>query len=197
VNVINPGDIKVNYIRILNGSGKFIDVSKIFVSLTIYEDIMSAFVTGSIILSDSIAINTLLPFLGEEVIEINYETPAHTGDEFKYTKTFHIYKIESIENFKQKNAIIELMFMSIDAFVDMNTKISQTFRGSVSDIAKKLLSKPRAIVHTQVIFGPLRKISFTSRARLTMIVRIQILCSLKTETGLPLYPWTHCTNKHP
>jgi hypothetical protein len=140
VNVINPGDIKVNYIRILNGSGKFIDVSKIFVSLTIYEDIMSAFVTGSIILSDSIAINTLLPFLGEEVIEINYETPAHTGDEFKYTKTFHIYKIESIENFKQKNAIIELMFMSIDAFVDMNTKISQTFRGSVSDIAKKLLS---------------------------------------------------------
>ena len=140
MNVINPGDIKINYIRIFNNSGKFVDVSRMFVSINIYEDIMSAFVTGSIILSDSIALNALLPFIGEESMEIDFETPAHTGDEFRYVKKFHIYKIESVENLKLKNAIIELKFMSLDAFVDMNTKISQTFRGSASDIVKKLLT---------------------------------------------------------
>lgn len=148
MNIINPGDIKINRIRIYNKDGKFVDVSRMFVSIALYEDIMSAFVTGSIFLSDSISLNTMLPFLGEEMLELSFETPMHEGDEFKYNGLFHIYKIEAIENFKTKSAITELKFVSVDGFVDMNTKISQTFRGEVSTIVNKLL-KTKGFINTQ------------------------------------------------
>lgn len=138
--ILNPGDIKINFIKIYNGIDKFVDVSKLFLSLNLYEDIMSAFVTGKIVLSDSSSLNALLPFIGEETIEISFETPGYDGDDFKFKRLFHIYKIETLENINPKNAIIELVFVSIDGFVDMNTRISQTFKGSVSDTVRKLIT---------------------------------------------------------
>lgn len=106
---------------------------------------MSPFVTGSITISDSISLNSLIPLAGEELIEIDFETPMHQGDQFKYKKSFHLYKMEANENFSMKNAVIQLMFISIDGFTDMNTRISQTFRGSVSDTVKKLLKTKRGL----------------------------------------------------
>lgn len=164
MNVINPGDIKINFIRIYNKDGKFVDVSRLFLGITLYEDIMSAFKSGTIILSDSTSLNTMLPFLGEETLEISFETPAHEGDEFKYRGVFHIYKIASMENFKTKNAVIELKFISIDGYIDMNTKLSQTFRGEVSSIVTKLL-KTKQFLNTQqqaIVEGTTTNVTYTS-----------------------------------
>lgn len=125
---------------------------------------MSAFKSGSIILSDSMSLNTMLPFLGEETLDISFETPAHEGDEFKYRGLFHIYKIASIENFNTKNAIIELKFISIDGYIDMNTKLSQTFRGEVSSIVTKLL-KTRQFLNTQqeaIVESTTTNVTYTS-----------------------------------
>jgi hypothetical protein len=145
VNVLNPGDIKINYVRIYNKTGEFVDVSRMFVNITLYEDIMSAFKSGSILLTDSLSLNSMLPFVGEEILDISFETPMHEGDAFKYTGKFHIYKISAIENFKTKNAIIELQLISIDGFVDMNTKLSQTFRGEPSVLVTKLLKTAQGL----------------------------------------------------
>lgn len=139
MSILNPGDVKVTFLRVYNGDGKFVDIKNIFVKLTIYEDIMSCFTSGEIILTDSSALQSLLPFVGEERLDISFETPGHEGDEFKFTGSFHVYKISAIENFKTKNATMVLNFISIDGFVDMNTRISQTFRGAISDTVVKLL----------------------------------------------------------
>lgn len=140
MSIINPGDVKINFLRVYNGEGKFVDIKNIFVKLTIYEDIMSCFTSGEIILTDSSSLQSLLPFIGEERLDISFETPGHEGDDFKFAGTFHVYKISAIENFKTKNATMALKFISIDGFVDMNTRISQTFRGSISDTVVKLLT---------------------------------------------------------
>lgn len=140
MSIVNAGDVKVTYLRVYNGDGKFVNIRDIFVKLTIYEDIMSCFTSGEIILTDSSSLQSLLPFVGEERLDISFETPGHEGDAFKFTGSFHIYKISAIENFKTKNATMVLNFISIDGFVDMNTRISQTFRGEVSETVTKLLT---------------------------------------------------------
>lgn len=138
-NIINPGDIKINTITMYNGDGKYIDITRLFVSLSIYEEIMNPFMTATIFLSDSISLASLLPLVGEEQILIDFETPFHTGPEFKFKKLFYVYKVENIENYKEKNAIIGLKLISVEGFVDKNKRLSQTFRGSASEIVSKLL----------------------------------------------------------
>lgn len=139
--VVNPGDVAIIALRIYNGKGKYVDLKSIFAKLTMFEDIMSCFTSGELVITDSTSLQSLLPFIGEERLDIEYETPGHEGDQFKFAGAFHVYKIASIESVVTKSANIVLNFISIDGFVDMNTRISQTFKGEASQTVLKLLSE--------------------------------------------------------
>lgn len=139
--VASAGAILIKKIGIINNKNEFIDMSKAFVSLKIYESIMSPFISGSVLVSDSISMSSLLPLIGEETIRIEFETPGHDGAQFKYTKLFYLYKMNKNTNASMKNAYIELMFISVDGFVDMNTRISQTYKGSIDNSVQQILTQ--------------------------------------------------------
>lgn len=139
-----PGSCNIHSASIINAKGEQIDVTKLIIQIDLYEDIMSPFVSGSVTLSDANSMAEALPLIGEELFVLDIETPYLTERESKFSRTkkqFFIYKMASRENATLKNVLYTLHFVSIEAFIDVNTKISQTFRGNISDIVTKLIKQ--------------------------------------------------------
>jgi hypothetical protein len=167
---VNPGEVKIVNAVIMNAEGKGVNVKNMVASIDIFEDIMSPFITGSVMLNDAIALSEMLPLQGEEYMILELETPGFTeggGQVFvDHTRamTVHLYKVEARENTANKNVLYELSFMSLDAMKDMNTKLSRTFRGKPSDIAKRLLEEEEFLgTNKQLLIEPsTNKIAYTS-----------------------------------
>jgi len=137
-----PGSVKINSANIVAESGR-IDITNLIVNLTIYESIMCPFITGSVSLYDTNALGDLFPLIGEELFLLDIETPMGGGSDDELVRrkyVFHLYKMEGRENAAVKNVMYTLHFMSTEAVVDMNTRISQTFRGKISDTVRRLLT---------------------------------------------------------
>lgn len=147
--IANPGDIKINNITVYNNEQKYVDITRLTLGFTIFEELMNPFVTASLVISDSIALSSMLPLMGEEQVIIDFETPFHKGNEYRFKKQFYIHKVENIENYKEKNSIISLQLISVEGFVDKNKRISQTFKGSASEIVSKLLKEPQFLGTSQ------------------------------------------------
>jgi hypothetical protein len=180
---LEPGGIKLNSAVIINHQNQAIDVSQLVIQLMLYENMFAPFITGELQISDAAALTELLPFIGEEMLVLDIETPF-PGDSppelFKRKAAFMIYKMSGRENVTQKNVTYTLHFASIEAFTDVNSKISQTFKGKISDTVRKLIkAKPglfskkevaieptaNAEIHTSNFWSPTQNIFYlTSRA---------------------------------
>ena len=143
-----PGNVKITSAIIVNAEGKGVNIKDIIHSIDIFEDISNAFISGNVLVGDSISLSEVLPLQGEEMIVFELETPGFTEDgkaesdlNYKRVFTVHLYKMEMKENISLKHVLYQLSFMSLDAVRDMNKKISRTFRGRVSDIAKQILEE--------------------------------------------------------
>lgn len=145
---VTPGNVKITSAIIVNSEGRGVNIKDLIHSIDIFEDISNAFISGNILIGDSIALSELLPLQGEEMVVFELETPGFTEDgktesdpNYKRLFTVHLYKMEAKENISLKHVLYQLSFMSLDAVRDMNTRISRTFRGKVSDIAKQILEE--------------------------------------------------------
>ena len=61
-----PGDFFIDGVMIVGSSGARINVTDQVRELNIYQDLDSPFMSGSILLADSMGVAELLPFLGQE-----------------------------------------------------------------------------------------------------------------------------------
>jgi hypothetical protein len=100
--------------------------------------LLSPFITGTLVIKDSLDLINLFPFVGEEYVELDIKTPTlKTGN---ISGKFYIYKMTDREMLKDKQVVYQLHFTSQDALIDLNKSISKTFTGKVSDIANTLLT---------------------------------------------------------
>ena len=93
-------------------------------------------------LIDAVALAESLPFIGEEKLLLSIRMP--NGDN---TSTIpsremlcHIFKVEGREDKNSKTGVYTLHFASIESFTDMNSKISMTYKGKISDTIPKLVN---------------------------------------------------------
>ena len=136
----NPGDITINAAILLNKDGKGINIKDLIVDIQIYENIMSPFITGELTISDSVNMLEMLPMIGEEQVFLDMENPSSSTETvLRKEKLFMVYKLGGMENLKMKNRVYTLYIISIEGFTDMNQRVSQTFKGKISDTVKKLL----------------------------------------------------------
>jgi hypothetical protein len=186
-NLARPGTCNINAATIITSKGQQLDITALILSLNIYEDMASPFVTGTISLTDANAMSEALPFMGEELLTIDLETPYLTAAEnplARLKKEFYIYKMTERENVNVKNVVYTLHFVSVEAFLDINSRISQTFRGNISDNVSKLLEKPPGLqtnkktivekttntaVHTSNFWTPTQNIYFLTRNALNTL----------------------------
>lgn len=138
---MEPGAINIDSMVFVNKDGTGINIKNMVMQLTIYENIMSPIITGEVVLADAIGMTEFMNLSGEETVFIELSVPGMEEDDFKRIHFMHVYKMEQRMNFALKNAVVVLCFSSIEAAMDANCRISKTFRGSVSDIVKKVINE--------------------------------------------------------
>ena len=132
------GDVNVNSIKIVTRSGNSQNITAQVINIQIFEDLFSPFITGSLVLKESLDYVNLLPFTGEEQVEIDISTPTLSKGNIK--GTFYIYKLTDRELLGDKSVTYQLHFISMEAIVDLNKKISRVYTGKVNDVIADILT---------------------------------------------------------
>jgi hypothetical protein len=132
------GDVSLDKVRIITPTGFYQDIAAQVINVQLYEDIFSPFITGSLIVKESLDLVNLFPFIGEEYVELEITTPSLDTNNIK--GTFYIYKMTDREIIGDRAVVYQLHFISTEAIADLNKKISKTFTGKVSDLVQRFLT---------------------------------------------------------
>lgn len=132
------GDIDIEKVNIVTSQGVYQDIALQVIGIQIFEDIYSPFITGTIEIRDSLDLLNVFPLNGEEYLDLKLSTP--TLQNGNIDKRFYIFKMSNRIPVGDKSAIYTLHFISVEALLDVNKRISKAFSGKCSDIAKYLLT---------------------------------------------------------
>jgi len=119
------GDVSIDKVRITTRSGLSQDIAAQVIAIQIFEDLFSPFISGSLIVKESLDLINLFPFAGEERLELEINTPSLEKGNIK--SNFYIYKLTDRELIGDKSVVYQLHFISEEAIVDMNKKVSRVF----------------------------------------------------------------------
>lgn len=132
------GDVSIDKVKIVTRNGMGQDIAAQVISIQLFEDIFSPFITGSLIVRESLDLINLFPFAGEELLELEINTPSLQNGNIK--GNFYIYKLTDRELLGDKSVVYQLHFISQEAIVDMNKKVSRVF-GDKPETIVEYLSK--------------------------------------------------------
>jgi len=142
------GSIDIVELKIISSSGIVADLKEFLVELNIYEDMFSNTLYGDILLSDSRNMIEFLPIIGEEYLNVHFQTPSfeQVGDFVK--KSFRIYRLSNRSVVRDNNTqLYTLHFASPELFEDMLIPVYTSFEGNVGELAfdvyNKFLAKSR------------------------------------------------------
>lgn len=132
------GDVEIEQVRVVTSTGFYQDITNQIIGIQIFEDLLSPFITGTLILKDTLDLINVMPFVGEEYLDLKISTPTlKTGN---ISGKFYIFKMTDRDMVGDRSVVYQLHFTSQDALLDLNKAISKTFSGKVSDVAKTLLT---------------------------------------------------------
>jgi len=182
----NAGDFNLEALEIISyhreqDSGDLfrMDISNVFISIEITEDIFSNYIVGRVRIQDTQDIRTMLPITGLERLNLKLNTPGCPGynalDEEGHP--FQIYKIESVaqDGTSGRSQVYDILFCSQEMYFNGIHRVSKAYAGplefAVDDIfhnkqylnsTKRLNYEPTAINEKIVIpnMKPIQAIKF-------------------------------------
>lgn len=131
------GDVKIDEVKIITYNGFGQEITPQVIGVEIYEDIFAPFITGKLFVRDSQALQSILPLVGEERVQLRVSTPGMAAPD-NYELDCFIVKLDDRMKAKEREDIFVLHFMSKEAIIDMNKKLSQGFEGNIGDIITKI-----------------------------------------------------------
>lgn len=131
--VSKAGDVEIRDVTLITSQGFAQTITPQIVGIEIFEDIFATFITGVLTIRDSQELSNLLPLVGEEIVRMEIRTPS-LPDNQAYTGEFYIYKMSNKKKTAEREVIFQLHFISKEAIVDLNKKISKAYEGLPSDI---------------------------------------------------------------
>ena len=137
--VQKAGDFILDGVLIVGSSGIRINVVDQVQELNIYESIDSPYISGNILISDSAGIAESLPLLGQERLLFHLRTPSHDGAVDFNNYHAIIYNIEKRFSSSEREHIILMNWTTLDHLKSVRTKISASFKGTISDIVQKII----------------------------------------------------------
>lgn len=133
------GDVNITKIKIITRNGLGQEITPQVINIQIFEDLFSPFITGSLIIKESLDFINLFPFQGEEELEVEISTPSLQVGNIK--SKFYIYKMTDRELLGDRSMVYQLHFISNEAIVDLNKKISRVYGDKPEVIIKNVLEE--------------------------------------------------------
>lgn len=132
------GDVSFKSAKLISYNGIEIEIIDLIDRVDIYEDIYAPFITMDLQVTDSVGLIDKTPFIGEESIVMNIQDATGIG---LIEKIFFVYKIKDRLPVSDKAITYTMCCISIEALVDLNTRISMAFTGFPHDIARKIVNE--------------------------------------------------------
>jgi len=133
------GDVSIEEVSIITSRGFKQDIKEQVLAIEIYEDVFASFITGKIIIQDAQEISNLMPLVGEEIVSFRIQTPSLPKED-AYIGEFYIYKMDDRVKSQERELVYVLHFISKEAIVDLNKKLSKAYAGKISDSVEKLFT---------------------------------------------------------
>ena len=125
--IYNAGDVIVDEIKLVSYSGFELDLRKIVGDFSIYEDIYSNFLSGSLVFPDSMNLVKNFPIVGDEELYITFYTPG--VDRIPRRVRFKVFKVASfIRGTGSATVAVRLEFVSQIAEVSARTKMNRVLK---------------------------------------------------------------------
>lgn len=133
-------DYSVNSLNLILSNGKKIELKKLLVEMSYYEDIYSFVVSGYITILDAQGFGELLTLTGNEFIEVDISKTNSPINAIK--RTFRVYKMGAkVPTGNQNAEVYSLYFCSEEMLLSEQNKISKSYRGQkISDIITDILT---------------------------------------------------------
>ena len=147
---------------ILKGNGTETNLNGGLITLNIYEDIFSNFLTGKINVVDTHDLQKNFPLIGNENLEITY---ASSNDDSPKLLNFKIYKLDSdpkVTTSFEHQKIITLYFCSKEMITNSSIAISKKFDGKPNSIVKDLVKnnlKSKKKINTDSVTNKIKYVS--------------------------------------
>lgn len=141
------GDVSIDKAAIINPAGFYQDIAAQVINIQFYEDLFSPFITGSLVVKESLDLVNLFPFIGEEYLELEITTPALDGPSI--SGKYYIYKLSDRDLVGDRQVVYQLHFISPEAIVDLNKKSSRGFSGKISELADSFLKDKSVGLETE------------------------------------------------
>lgn len=132
------GEVEIISIEIYSFKKEKIDISPQMIEMSIYEDIFSNTVHGTILISDSFDLIHNLPLIGEELINIKLRTPT-MGNVGTIDYYGYVYKVSDRQYTSERGQIYLIHFASYETIIDLNKKVSKSFSGNITDLVKTIV----------------------------------------------------------
>jgi len=138
-----PGEITIDTISLVNQEREVVELKNITAQVDIFEGIDNAFLSGRVSIFDGVNFHRNYKVYGQESLTIKYRV-KEDGTQFgkQAEKTFRIYKTSNVQNMPGYTTdSLAIHFIDPRYFQCEQKRISQTFRGSYSEILLKSLLK--------------------------------------------------------
>lgn len=128
------GSYELDYIRIVNYEGKETDITDMFMTMTLTQDLFSSCMFGEICIIDAIDLQQSLPIIGEEKLLLKFRT----GEGFEWrTHEFCIYSMSDRTQAGNNSYSYSLKFTSWEVLKDRFTYIGRGFKSKkISEIVQ-------------------------------------------------------------
>jgi hypothetical protein len=148
--VFYPQDFSLKTLNFLTASGQRIEIKKLMVEMSYYEDIYSFCASGYITLMDAQGFIELMRLTGNEFIEVNFGKvkDAPNGND----QLFRVYKSSARNPSGNMNSeLYTLFFCSEELMLSEQTKISKSYKGiKISGIVNNILTEKMKINSTKL-----------------------------------------------
>ena len=145
-----PQDYYLKTLNFLSANGQKIELKKLLLDMSYYEDIYTFVVSGNITIIDAQGFIELLQLTGNEFIEIEFGKVKDAPN--KNAQRFRVYKLGNRKPSGNNNSEpYTLYFCSEELMLSEQTKISKSYTGTkISEIVKDILIEKLKIKNANI-----------------------------------------------
>lgn len=136
------GEFDVSEAWIITSSGLEVDISTSIITITIFEDIFQAAISGQLLMFDAVALSSIGPLIGQEYLSLKLKTPTLNDPDTTIDFSKEVFVIHSIDTKKDLGKSMQgyvLNFTSAELVRNQRVKVSKILKGSYSSIAQEML----------------------------------------------------------
>ena len=142
------GEFIIEELKLVTTSGLEVDLTTSVIGLTLFEDIFSMTISGTIAIADSVNLASYGPLLGQEYLHLKISTPTFKDESavIDFSKNaFLVHSISNREKFTDGVQGFTLSFVSPELVRNQRLKVTQSLTDTWSNIVKKMLTDPAYI----------------------------------------------------